>query len=630
MSPPSTDTAERPAVPPDETGRTASDARRRRRVLLVVLGALLLVAVLYLVAWAVAGDKVPRGASVAGVDVGGLSAEDAEDTLRRELADREAAPVAVRVGDERTEVTPDDLGVAVDHEESVAEVGGSRSLSPVRLWDWYTGGESADAVVDVDDDALDRTVADLDERYGRPAVEGAVAFTDGAVEATEAREGRSLEPEVTREALLAAYLDPDPTAELALGPVVPDVDASDVAEARETFADPAMSAPVVLTLDGTEVELDPGEYDGLLRMVAADGELEPRVDRAGLTELLDEAIPADARPVDATVRLVDGRPEVVPGEKGLGFTPAAAATTFLEVAAAEGDGRRGEVETRQVGPRFTAADARALGVREQVSTFTTEFPYAEYRNVNIGQAAENVDGTLLKPGEVFSFNDVVGERTVENGFTTGFVISDGIFAEDLGGGVSQMATTTYNAAFFAGLEDVEHKPHSFYIDRYPVGREATVVFGSLDLRFRNDTDHGVLISSSIRPSTPTSAGSVTVTMWSTKVWDIESRTSERYNFTSPGTRTLTLPDCTPNSGFDGFDVDVTRIFRNAGESEVVREETQNVTYTPSDTVVCEEPPPPPPPSGGGDGGNGGADGGGANGGGANGGGSGGGGGGNRR
>ena len=90
---------------------------------------------------------------------------------------------------------------------------------------------------------------------------------------------------------------------------------------------------------------------------------------------------------------------------------------------------------------------------------------------------------MLKPGETFSLNDTVGERTEANGFTKGFIISDGIFKEDLGGGVSQMATTTFNAMFFAGLEDVEHKPHSFYIDRYPVGREATVAWGAVDLRF---------------------------------------------------------------------------------------------------------------------------------------------------
>ena len=143
---------------------------------------------------------------------------------------------------------------------------------------------------------------------------------------------------------------------------------------------------------------------------------------------------------------------------------------------------------------------RRSKIKEQVSTFTTYYPYAEYRNINIGRAAELVDGTVLKPGETFSLNDIVGERTRENGFTEGFIISNGIFKEDLGGGVSQMATTTFNAMFFAGLKDIEHKPHSFYIDRYPVGREATVAWGAVDLRFQNDTPYGVLVHATVTPS----------------------------------------------------------------------------------------------------------------------------------
>ena len=118
-------------------------------------------------------------------------------------------------------------------------------------------------------------------------------------------------------------------------------------------------------------------------------------------------------------------------------------------------------------PDFTTQEARDLQIKERVSTFTTYYPYADYRNVNIGRAAELVNGTVLKPGETFSLNDTVGERTRANGFTEGYIIQDGILMHDLGGGVSQMATTTFNAMFFAGLEDVEHKPHSFYIDRYP-------------------------------------------------------------------------------------------------------------------------------------------------------------------
>jgi len=248
-----------------------------------------------------------------------------------------------------------------------------------------------------------------------------------------------------------------------------------------------------------------------------------------------------------------------------------------------------EVPAQVVEPEFTTEDAEALAITEQVSEFTTYFPYAAYRNTNIGRAAEIIDGTIVGPGETFSLNGTVGERTAENGFTTGFIISNGIFKEDLGGGVSQMATTTFNAAFFAGMTDVEHKPHSFYIDRYPVGREATVAWPSVDLRFRNDTPYGVLIHAHLTPSTPSSQGVVTVRMFSTQYWDITTKTGERYHFTSPETRTLDTKDCYPNTGYGGFDVDIWRYWRRVGSDAVERTEKMHTTYIPSDTVICKPP-----------------------------------------
>src|SRR5690606_18013621 len=99
----------------------------------------------------------------------------------------------------------------------------------------------------------------------------------------------------------------------------------------------------------------------------------------------------------------------------------------------------------------------------------------------------------------------------------------------------------------------------------------------------------VLIESFIRPATSSSQGSVTVRMYSTKVWDIESRTSDRYAYTSPGTRTLDTPDCYPHSGYGGFSIDVTRIFKRPGSDEVVKTEKFHTVYTPSDTVICRPP-----------------------------------------
>jgi vancomycin resistance protein YoaR len=435
------------------------------------------------------------------------------------------------------------------------------------------------------EEAVDRVV----ESAGTDPRDGSIAFDDGRIRVTDPRPGEELHPDQVREALESAYLEKEPTAELELVPAPPEVDSQDVQEALEDFANPAVSGPVTLVFGDSRVELLPRDYTPVLRMVPVDGELEPRLDRKALAELVGDSVGSDGAPVDATVRLVGGKPQVVPAKPGVRYKPSDVSDTFLELVRKPAGKRVQEVGATTARPEVTTKEARSWKIRERVSTFTTYYPHADYRNVNIGRAAELVNGTVLAPGEVFSLNETVGERTRENGFTKGFIISDGILVEDLGGGVSQMATTLFNAMFFAGLEDVEHKPHSFYIDRYPVGREATVAWGAVDLRFRNDTPYGVLISARVTPSTPSTQGVVTVDMYSTKYWDITTTTSERYSFTEEETRTLRTENCHPNDGYGGFDVDVVRYFRRAGQSELHHKETFHTTYIPSDTVICQPP-----------------------------------------
>ena len=206
--------------------------------------------------------------------------------------------------------------------------------------------------------------------------------------------------------------------------------------------------------------------------------------------------------------------------------------------------------------------------------------------MNISQAARRIDGTLLKPGQTFSMNHTVGERTSANGFMKGFVIADGVFKQELGGGVSQVASTTFNAAFFAGLQDVAHKAHSFYISRYPVGREATVVWPHTDLKFKNTTPYGVLIRESVTKATPRHRGTVRVSMYSTNTWDIRTTKSARYAVTPPRTRHLKGAGCVPNKGYAGFDIDVRRLFYRHGSRTLDHRETMHTHYTPSDTVDC--------------------------------------------
>lgn len=574
---------------------TQRESSGGRVVVLTVLGLIVLFGGLYVAAYAFAGEKVPRGASVAGVDIGGRTHADAVAVLEEGLLGREA--IDVTVDGRATQVGVDEVGLDVDVESSVEAAGGGRSWAPARLWDYYTGGDDLAPVLTWDETVFAEGMDVLDGEFGTPPREGRVGFSDGEVTTRPGRPGEVLDRVAARDALAAAYVE-DSVADLDLVAAHPEIDAADVQRALNRFANRAVSGPVTLVFERTRVRLTPADYSPVLGMAARDGRLEPSVKRKRLNALVRSHFSADqGAPVDATVALVDGTPKVVPSKPGVDFKPRDVVAAFLEVVSAEPGEREIGVKATVKRAEFRTRDARRLKIRERVSSFTTYYPHANYRNVNLGRASALIDGTVLKPGETFSMNETVGERTVENGFVAGTIISNGVYKEELGGSVSQMATTLFNAMFFAGLEDVEHRPHSFYISRYPVGREATVVWGALDLSFRNDTEYGVLIDTSITPSTSSSQGAVTVTMYSTKKWDITTDTSERYNYTDPDTRTIRSEDCIPNNGYRGFDIDVYRYFRRAGSDELVRREKFHTTYTPSDNVICRAPEEPDEPDG---------------------------------
>jgi vancomycin resistance protein YoaR len=175
-----------------------------------------------------------------------------------------------------------------------------------------------------------------------------------------------------------------------------------------------------------------------------------------------------------------------------------------------------------------------------VGEFTTEHACCEARVANIHRIADLVRGQYLLPGESFSVNEFVGRRTVENGFVSAGVIERGRFTESVGGGISQFATTFFNAAFFAGLDLDEYQSHSIYISRYPYGREATLSFPKPDLRVTNSTDFPVLIWPTYDET------SITMTLYSTRHIEVVETGQEQRPFnrcTDVETfRTRTFPD----------------------------------------------------------------------------------------
>ena len=213
---------------------------------------------------------------------------------------------------------------------------------------------------------------------------------------------------------------------------------------------------------------------------------------------------------------------------------------------AEDGSRTIPVTLATVQPRISETEARKLGIKEKVSEFTTPYDCCLSRVTNIQTIAKLLDGYLVKPGETFSLNGVIGQRDTARGFVPAPMIQGGRLIDSVGGGISQFVTTMYNAVFFGGFEDVQHMAHEFYISRYPAGRESTVSWPEPDFRWKNDSKYGVLVKTSFSNS------GVTVAFWSTKRYDIESVSSDRYNVTPFKRETDSGPDCIPMVGQHGF------------------------------------------------------------------------------
>ncbi len=567
------------------TESSTETRRDRRRTWWALLGLLVLLGGAYAGAVALSGDTIAAGTRVGDVRLGGLTVAEAEDRLRSQLQPLTDDPIAVEIGDRSLQLDPREAGLSLDVEATAERAFGGSRADPRALWNSWFGGTRVAPVIDVDQDRLVGAVHALAAEVDRPAVEPSVTFAADGPRPHAPVDGQRLDTPAAVVAIRSAWLVEDDPVPLPVEAVQPELDQEALDDALADVARPAVSAPVRLREGAQSWTVEPRDFAPALTLEAVDGELGLVVDGDLLARRVPQLLAAAGeRPRDATVRIKGDAPVVVPARAGVRAEPADLTDALLAALAA--DNRTARVRGTQVPPDVTTRDARGWKITERVSSFTTFYPHEDYRNTNIGRAAELINGSVLEPGETFSLNDTVGERTAENGFTIGYVIENGVFAQDYGGGVSQAATTTFNAAFFAGLKDVEHKTHSFYIDRYPMGREATVAWPSVDLRFKNTTPYGVLIESWIVPSTASGrSGEMHVRMWSTKYWTIKARSSGPYAYTSPGTQVINGdPGCVPTTGYSGFDIDVHRDFFRHGARQ--RTETFHTTYIPADTVIC--------------------------------------------
>lgn len=467
--------------------------------------------VLVLVAVAVAERFAFRGQILPGIDVAAASlGGDDEDRalLEMEVAAARLESTAVKAKGEglRLSFEPADIGYDVDARATVrAARGAGRSGNPVAQ---VTGTllrrfrpDDVALVATWDETRLDAVLDAWGEQLAAGLENGGLQFQGAEVIVVEPKSGFGLK-RVEAERRVKDHLrsgDTDPI-ELPVGNADPPVDRAAVERAAER-ARRILSAPFTLTVDGVAITIAP-EQVGAAMVAAPDGdELTLGIDVTLLRTALGAAVtPFDVAPVDATW-LTDGTfATVVPATPGrtVDLTPVADAILAEQ--------RAITAATVETPAAFTTEAAQALNITEKVSEFTTNFAAGQERVKNIHKAADIVNNTLVRPGETFSLNDKLGPRTPENGWVKAPAFSgDTGFFDDYGGGVSQFSTTLFNATFFGGYKDVSHTPHSIFISRYPMGREATLNYGSIENKFQNDSGSGVLIKASYTATSVTVA-----------------------------------------------------------------------------------------------------------------------------
>lgn len=568
-----------------------------RKLSLGIAGVALVIMAVFTVRSIVRSGEVLPGVSAGGVDLGRLGRADAEAGLLALEDGLATSTAAVAIDGTSIPLDPAQVEFILDRDQILAAaLDAGRRSGFQQFADWVTGRTYQ---VEITGRISEIAVNQLIDGWEAAEVveapfNGAVVYRDGRLVAEAPRTGRRIDRQSAPELILAALLNSDDrTAVLTIESAEPDLDEADIEVARSEAAE-LISSPIVLEGGEPEVGVVFSRDDlGRALLSSFDEEPEPALvltfDAEVVAEVVSPVAAAlEAPPRDATFLTTEADDVIiVPGRPGTVIDSELIAEELL--IAAFLPGRRAPLPfATGVEPDFTTEDAEALGISGKVSEFTTFHPCCQPRVTNIQRMADLVDGVILMPGDEFSLNEHVGFRTEENGFVEAPMILRGEFVPSVGGGVSQFATTLFNAVFFGGYEDVYHQPHSYYFSRYPEAREATVSFPNPELIFRNDTEAALLIR------TEHTDESITVKFFGDNDGrEVTDSLSPRRSFRSPVTEYLTDAGKTPGtesvvqSGTTGWTVTLTRVIAYRDGTESTQE--WDWTYRPQPRIVRVHP-----------------------------------------
>lgn len=573
------------SAPDPSTDKSAGRGRRPWIIALLVIVGLALV---YLAIGLFSGRIVAPGTTVAGVDIGSQSAADAKATLEDALGEKAKQEIELSAKDATATLDPQKSGLAFDVDGTVARVTGF-TLNPAILADRLFGDNEVSPVLAVDDETFDKSAEAAAKGLEVEPVNAELGYDKTTPKVKDAVTGQTVSVENIRSAVASQWLVKDNPLPVVVDEVEPDITTAEATEVADGFAADAVKGDVTVKavpgkdadsdVKGGDLTISPTTIAKTLSFEAKDSKLVPKFDAEKLQKrALDENEEIGRPAKDATFKVVDGKPQVVDSEPGIGIKADDLSKAVTD--AINGDTSAAEVTLASVEPEFTTEDAEKVDVSQTVSEFSTPYKSDPNRDNNLRVASKEVSGTVLQPGEQFSLNETLGPRTAANGYKPAGVISEGQMKEDFGGGVSQVSTTLFNAAFFAGFQLDEHQAHSRYISRYPEGRETTLDYSSIDLKFTNDQKTPVVLDMYL------SGGKVYAKVYGVKYYDVEADASGRYAFTSPATVTESGPSCTPQSPREGWSIKITRTMKEIATGRETKDSFVT-TYRPVNKVECK-------------------------------------------
>lgn len=642
-APPHTEQAETTGTPlgqhpTDRAESRDARARPRRGRSLVTLDASasgshalrwMLVALVVLVVLAVGGwafdrlayaDKVHPGVRVAGVDIGGLTPAEAGKRLAKQLAPRYQRPITATFKGMTWTVVSSSLGAALDATATIDEAlahGRTGDLIGDSAWRLKAYFEPVDLTPasTVDSSAVDVQLDRLAKGVRTSSMDAAVVVDGTSVSVRPPRPGRELDRQATQTGLVAALPKLGGRTVVLHVPLHEAGISEASAERAASQARTMIAADAIVEHEGKRWTMTPsdiaksigfvvlpaGKQNDATSLVPTAGadppaasagatgavELGARIDPTKLGTVLGPRIGGLGVPArDARFVASGTKVTIIPSQAGQGpDTRSLARGLSASLRSTDAAKRAATLRLRRIEPKLTTAEAKSYGIVERISTFTTVFSANNKPRVNnIRMLAKAIDGSVVAPGDTWSVNGHVGERTAAKGYQDANAIVGNALVPQLGGGICQVVTTLFNALFFSGEPIVQRTNHSIYTSHYPTGRDATVAWGGPDLKFRNDTHSWILIK------TVTGPNSVTVNLYGTspgyRVALTTSPLKKTGDFTTSVTKDPKLPagmKVVKNPGIPGYSVTVIRTVTRNGK--VVRTDTFASNYKPMAELV---------------------------------------------